>query len=64
MRGNHPGSFEVAHKMSRDGHRFALGGLTVTEHYDMVVVGAGISGLAAWFYRQQNPDAKKLILDN
>lgn len=65
MRGNHPGSFEAAHKMSREGHRFALGGLKVTEHYDMVVVGAGISGLAAaWFYRQQNPDAKILILDN
>ncbi|MGI5168147.1 NAD(P)-binding protein [Spirillospora sp. CA-253888] len=35
------------------------------EHYDLVVVGAGISGLsAAYFYRQQHPGAKILILDN
>ncbi|MGO1462510.1 MAG: NAD(P)-binding protein [Oleiphilaceae bacterium] len=65
MRGNHPGSFEAAHKLAREGHRFALGGLNVKEAYDLVVVGAGISGLAAaWLYRQRNPDAKILILDN
>lgn len=65
MRGNHPGSFEAAHKLAREGHRFALGGLNVKEVYDLVVVGAGISGLAAaWLYRQRNPDAKILILDN
>ena len=35
-------------------------------HYDLVVVGAGLSGLAAAvFYRQQHgPDKKILILDN
>ena len=33
--------------------------------YDLVVVGAGISGLAAaHFYRKENPDARILILDN
>jgi spermidine dehydrogenase len=35
------------------------------ERYDLVVVGAGISGLtAAHFYRSVRPDAKILILDN
>ncbi|MFC6886775.1 MULTISPECIES: NAD(P)/FAD-dependent oxidoreductase [Actinomadura] len=35
------------------------------EHYDLVVVGAGISGLsAAYFYRREHPGAKVLILDN
>ncbi len=34
------------------------------ESYDLVVVGAGISGLAAAFtYRQQKPDAKVLLVD-
>lgn len=34
------------------------------ESYDLVVVGAGISGLAAAFlYRQQKPDARILIVD-
>ncbi|GAB2715235.1 FAD/NAD(P)-binding protein [Halomonas garicola] len=65
MRGNHPGSFEAAHKLARQGHRFALGGLEVQDAYDLVVVGAGISGLAAaWVYRKRHPDASILILDN
>ncbi|WP_067813169.1 NAD(P)/FAD-dependent oxidoreductase [Actinomadura kijaniata] len=35
------------------------------EHYDLVVVGAGISGLsAAYFYRRRHPNATVLILDN
>jgi spermidine dehydrogenase len=34
------------------------------EYYDLVVVGAGMSGLAAaYFYRKAMPDAKVLILD-
>ncbi len=66
LRGSHPGSFEVAHSL-RDG-RFWPGAGNVAdsgESYDLVVVGAGISGLAAaHFYRARRPDARILILDN
>jgi spermidine dehydrogenase len=35
------------------------------ESYDLVVVGGGISGLAAaWFYKRANHGARILILDN
>lgn len=63
LRGSHPGSFEVAHAL-RDGKHFGPGTDT-GEHYDLVVVGAGISGLsAAHFYRGAKPGARILILDN
>ena len=63
MRGSHPGSFEVAHAAVQ-GQRWDAE--ATGEHYDLVVVGAGISGLsAAYFYRRDvNPDARILILDN
>ena len=63
MRGSHPGSFEVAHSTVR-GRRWSAG--EAAEHYDLVVVGAGISGLtAAYIYRRDvDPDARILILDN
>jgi spermidine dehydrogenase len=36
-----------------------------TREYDLIVVGAGISGLAAaFFYREQHPGARVLLLDN
>ena len=65
MRGNHPGAYEVAHALARYGQRptdFA----PVDTLYDLVVVGAGISGLtAAYLYKKRaGPDAKILILDN
>lgn len=66
MRGSHPGSFEAAHAL-RDGDFWAhAGSLTTTdESYDLIVVGGGISGLAAaHFFRARKPDARTLILDN
>jgi spermidine dehydrogenase len=67
MRGSHPGAFEVAHAL-RDGTFWEKAGKPVEtgEEYDLVVVGGGISGLAAaYFYRKQaGPLARILILDN
>ncbi len=63
MRGSHEGSFEVAHKL-RDGTRWDSPEET-GEYYDLIVVGAGLSGLAAaWFFREAVPTARILILDN
>jgi len=67
MRGSHPGAFEVAHAL-RDGTFWEKAGKPVEtgEEYDLVVVGGGISGLAAaYFYRKQTgPSTRILILDN
>ena len=63
LRGSHPGSFDVAHEI-RDGRRFDVEGLPVEESYDLVVVGAGISGLAsAWFFRRAHPDEPAVAVD-
>jgi len=67
MRGDHAGSFETGHQV-RDGTFWQEAGSVSNtgEVYDLVVVGAGISGLAAAYYyrREAGPNARILILDN
>ena len=55
LRGDHEGSFEAAHQM-RDGGAGSLtaGARATGEKYDLIVVGGGISGLAAAYFYQQN----------
>ena len=67
LRGSHAGSFETMHSV-RDGNFWESAGKPVDtgEAYDLVVVGGGISGLAAahFFRKVAGPDARILILDN
>ncbi len=66
LRGSHDGSFEVAHQM-RDQRGWDFSGAVDTdERYDLVVVGGGISGLAAAqiFVKNVGREARVLILDN
>jgi spermidine dehydrogenase len=66
MRGDHPGSFEVAHQL-RDTRTVDLASATRTnETYDLVVVGGGLSGLGAayFFLKNAGRSARILILDN
>jgi spermidine dehydrogenase len=64
MRGSHPGSFEAAHLLRDSG---ALSGpiSDTGESFDLIVVGGGISGLAAaHFFRAAKPRSRVLVLDN
>ena len=65
MRGSHEGSYEVAHALAWRGEKPAHYE-ALDEHYDLVVVGAGMSGLAAaWYYRKKmGAGARILLLDN
>lgn len=65
LRGSHPGAWEAAHALARDGEKVTAA-RDIGERYDLVVVGAGISGLAAaYFYRQHyGPEARILLLEN
>ncbi len=65
LRGDHIGSFEPAHRMRDEG--WALSdAIDTRETYDLIVVGGGISGLAAahYFRQQAGADARVLVLDN
>src|ERR1044072_1056952 len=61
LRGQHVGSFETAHALAREGRRFNVDNVAIDESYDLIVVGGGISGLAAaWYYRRARPSTRVL----
>ena len=66
IRGNHPGSFDHAHRLALAGGNFLEEIIDLGESNDLIVVGAGISGLsAAYFYQERTPlNQDILILDN
>jgi spermidine dehydrogenase len=65
LRGAHAGSFEVAHALAREGRHFD-DPQVLEESYDLVVVGGGISGLAATYFHRKlhGPQSRILVLDN
>jgi len=67
IRGNHDGTFTFAHRL-RDGEGADSFGEPANrgEIYDLVVIGGGISGLAAayFFSKHAGKNARILILDN
>ncbi|HBO1620138.1 TPA: NAD(P)/FAD-dependent oxidoreductase, partial [Pseudomonas aeruginosa] len=65
MRGSHNGSFEVAHDLAWRGVK-PEHYEDVDDEYDLVIVGGGISGLAAASLYQKHSGGNKkiLILDN
>ncbi len=67
LRGSYDATYQYAHALRDDGFWDAAPKASAaTESYDLVVVGGGISGLAAaYFYRQKSGNkARILILDN
>lgn len=63
-RGSTADSYAVAHAL-RDGKSYDFGRMPIEERYDLIVVGAGIGGLAAaHFFRKARPQARILILDS
>ena len=66
IRGNHPGSFDHAHKLALAGGNYFEEAIDLGESNDLIVVGGGISGLsAAYFYQERTASNQDiLILDN
>lgn len=66
LRGSHPGSHEAAHDRAWAGKSNWGKTKEVDTEYDLIVVGAGISGLAAarFYQKEYGEDKKILILDN
>jgi spermidine dehydrogenase len=65
LRGSTDAAYAVMHGIARDYDTYSFDTVSAEEVYDLVVVGAGLAGLsAAWFYREKNPGASILILDN
>ena len=65
IRGNHDGAFETSHALAWRGEK-PSSYRDLNEEYDLVVVGSGISGLAAALFYQQKAgkDARILLLEN
>jgi spermidine dehydrogenase len=66
LRGSHAGAFEIAHAVAWEGRRWARPSALTDGLYDLIVVGAGLSGLAAahLFRVEAGERARILILDN
>jgi len=66
MRGSIAGTFEIAHALARSGQTFSMPEVQTDSTYDLVVVGGGISGLAAakLFRDRFGNSARILIIDN
>ena len=66
LRGSHQGSFEALHALRDDRYWDTAPAIEdAGEEYDLIVVGAGISGLAAaHYFRKARPGARVLLLDN
>src|SRR5262249_37580408 len=67
LRGSHAGSFETMHKVrDHDFWETAPKPIDSGEAYDLIVVGGGISGLAAahYFRKSAGDKARVLIIEN
>ncbi len=66
LRGSHPGSSDQAHRQAWNPSPGWGAATELGEDYDLVVVGGGISGLAAayFFLERHGRDKRVLVLDN
>lgn len=65
IRGNHVGAFEHAHKIAFEEKKYKAD-MKLNDQYDVIIVGAGISGLSAAliYLKKIDKNTKILILDN